>query len=197
MGLILFLPFSQSKWKLSTNFHQATSPFSLWHHQDFFFWHTDILRVVRGRAAITMFQLSCFKFSWLLDFKVLLLCSKLVSFLLLQAPSAEKLPLLYLVDSIVKNVGGEYLAVFAKNLITSFICVFEKVQFSLLLLSIVWNLSTQFAYFTSLVCVACYLHVISCTLLLCTCYHKVVLLIKFSTSYAYKNLENSFCLHKL
>ncbi|XP_075994020.1 pre-mRNA cleavage complex 2 protein Pcf11 isoform X2 [Genypterus blacodes] len=45
-----------------------------------------------------------------------------------KAPAAEKLPLLYLVDSIVKNVGGEYLAVFAKNLITSFICVFEKVE---------------------------------------------------------------------
>nr|XP_019968410.1 PREDICTED: pre-mRNA cleavage complex 2 protein Pcf11-like [Paralichthys olivaceus] len=45
-----------------------------------------------------------------------------------KAPAAEKLPVLYLVDSIVKNVGGEYLAVFAKNLITSFICVFEKVD---------------------------------------------------------------------
>ncbi|KAM6907162.1 LOW QUALITY PROTEIN: pre-mRNA cleavage complex 2 protein Pcf11 [Xenentodon cancila] len=45
-----------------------------------------------------------------------------------KAPSTEKLPVLYLVDSIVKNVGGEYLAVFAKNLITSFICVFEKVD---------------------------------------------------------------------
>lgn len=64
-----------------------------------------------------------------------------MSSLSLQAPSAEKLPVLYLVDSIVKNVGGEYLAVFAKNLITSFICVFEKVQFSLLL-SFVLNLST-------------------------------------------------------
>ncbi|CAJ1063639.1 pre-mRNA cleavage complex 2 protein Pcf11 isoform X2 [Xyrichtys novacula] len=52
----------------------------------------------------------------------------LSSSLLLQAPPAEKLPVLYLVDSIVKNVGGEYLAVFAKNLITSFICVFEKVD---------------------------------------------------------------------
>lgn len=45
-----------------------------------------------------------------------------------KAPSAEKLPVLYLVDSIVKNVGGEYLEVFAKNLVTSFICVFEKVD---------------------------------------------------------------------
>ncbi|XP_071362024.1 pre-mRNA cleavage complex 2 protein Pcf11 [Trachinotus anak] len=45
-----------------------------------------------------------------------------------KAPTTEKLPVLYLVDSIVKNVGGEYLAVFAKNLITSFICVFEKVD---------------------------------------------------------------------
>ncbi|XP_068600457.1 pre-mRNA cleavage complex 2 protein Pcf11 [Brachionichthys hirsutus] len=45
-----------------------------------------------------------------------------------KAPSTEKLPVLYLVDSIVKNVGGEYLAVFAKNLNTSFICVFEKVD---------------------------------------------------------------------
>ncbi|XP_028840358.1 pre-mRNA cleavage complex 2 protein Pcf11 isoform X2 [Denticeps clupeoides] len=45
-----------------------------------------------------------------------------------KAPPAEKLPVLYLVDSIVKNVGGEYLAVFAKNLVSSFICVFEKVD---------------------------------------------------------------------
>uniref|UniRef100_A0A8C7YPW5 Pre-mRNA cleavage complex 2 protein Pcf11 n=1 Tax=Oryzias sinensis TaxID=183150 RepID=A0A8C7YPW5_9TELE len=45
-----------------------------------------------------------------------------------KAPSSEKLPVLYLVDSIVKNVGGEYLAEFAKNLVTSFICVFEKVD---------------------------------------------------------------------
>ncbi|XP_062391907.1 pre-mRNA cleavage complex 2 protein Pcf11 isoform X2 [Sardina pilchardus] len=47
---------------------------------------------------------------------------------IVKAPAAEKLPVLYLVDSIVKNIGGEYLAVFAKNLVTSFICVFEKVE---------------------------------------------------------------------
>ncbi|KAK7925140.1 hypothetical protein WMY93_007450 [Mugilogobius chulae] len=45
-----------------------------------------------------------------------------------KAPPHEKLPVLYLVDSIVKNVGRDYLPVFAKNLITSFICVFEKVD---------------------------------------------------------------------
>ncbi|XP_031427499.1 pre-mRNA cleavage complex 2 protein Pcf11 isoform X2 [Clupea harengus] len=47
---------------------------------------------------------------------------------IVKAPTAEKLPVLYLVDSIVKNIGGEYLAVFAKNLVTTFICVFEKVD---------------------------------------------------------------------
>lgn len=91
--------------------------------------------MVRGRAVSPLSTVLCLIL--IVGFEPLLLCSKLVSFLLLQAPSAEKLPVLYLVDSIVKNVGGEYRAVFAKNLITSFICVFEKVQFSLLLLNIV------------------------------------------------------------
>uniref|UniRef100_G1PRY9 Pre-mRNA cleavage complex 2 protein Pcf11 n=1 Tax=Myotis lucifugus TaxID=59463 RepID=G1PRY9_MYOLU len=45
-----------------------------------------------------------------------------------KAPSSEKLPLLYLMDSIVKNVGREYLAAFTKNLVATFICVFEKVD---------------------------------------------------------------------
>lgn len=78
---------------------------------------------------------------------------------MLQAPATEKLPVLYLVDSIVKNVGGEYLAVFAKNLITSFICVFEKVQFSLLSFSFVKHLSpTVLAAHLPPVCpVACFM----------------------------------------
>ncbi|XP_048838570.1 pre-mRNA cleavage complex 2 protein Pcf11 [Brienomyrus brachyistius] len=45
-----------------------------------------------------------------------------------KAPAPEKLPVLYLVDSIVKNVRDEYLAVFAKNIVNSFILVFEKVD---------------------------------------------------------------------
>ncbi|XP_018105873.1 pre-mRNA cleavage complex 2 protein Pcf11 isoform X2 [Xenopus laevis] len=45
-----------------------------------------------------------------------------------KAAAAEKLPVLYLMDSIVKNVGRDYLAAFAKNLVTTFVCVFEKVD---------------------------------------------------------------------
>ncbi|XP_014389642.1 PREDICTED: LOW QUALITY PROTEIN: pre-mRNA cleavage complex 2 protein Pcf11-like [Myotis brandtii] len=45
-----------------------------------------------------------------------------------KAPSSEKLPVLYLMDSIVKNVGREYLTAFTKNLVATFICVFEKVD---------------------------------------------------------------------
>ncbi|XP_036115348.1 pre-mRNA cleavage complex 2 protein Pcf11 isoform X4 [Molossus molossus] len=43
-----------------------------------------------------------------------------------KAPSSEKLPVMYLMDSIVKNVGREYLTAFTKNLVATFICVFEK-----------------------------------------------------------------------
>ncbi|KAH0625230.1 hypothetical protein JD844_033535 [Phrynosoma platyrhinos] len=44
------------------------------------------------------------------------------------APSNEKLPVMYLMDSIVKNVGREYLAAFTKNLVATFVNVFEKVD---------------------------------------------------------------------
>ncbi|XP_074839592.1 pre-mRNA cleavage complex 2 protein Pcf11 [Carettochelys insculpta] len=45
-----------------------------------------------------------------------------------KAPPTEKLPVMYLMDSIVKNVGREYLTAFTKNLVATFICVFEKVD---------------------------------------------------------------------
>ncbi|KAG8453082.1 hypothetical protein GDO86_004771 [Hymenochirus boettgeri] len=45
-----------------------------------------------------------------------------------KAPTTEKLPVMYLMDSIVKNVGRDYLAAFSKNLVTTFINVFEKVD---------------------------------------------------------------------
>ncbi|NXX15554.1 PCF11 protein, partial [Podargus strigoides] len=45
-----------------------------------------------------------------------------------KAPASEKLPVMYLMDSIVKNVGSEYLTAFTKNLVATFFCVFEKVD---------------------------------------------------------------------
>ncbi|XP_065586016.1 pre-mRNA cleavage complex 2 protein Pcf11 isoform X1 [Cyrtonyx montezumae] len=45
-----------------------------------------------------------------------------------KAPASEKLPVMYLMDSIVKNVGREYLTAFTKNLVATFVCVFEKVD---------------------------------------------------------------------
>lgn len=44
------------------------------------------------------------------------------------APASEKLPVMYLMDSIIKNVGGDYLPAFSKNLPVIFPCVFEKVD---------------------------------------------------------------------
>ena len=45
-----------------------------------------------------------------------------------QVPQQTKLPSLYLLDSIVKNVGGEYLHLVAQVMEKSFTCVFEKVR---------------------------------------------------------------------
>ncbi|XP_066444255.1 pre-mRNA cleavage complex 2 protein Pcf11 [Eleutherodactylus coqui] len=45
-----------------------------------------------------------------------------------KASSTEKLPVMYLMDSIVKNVGRDYLAAFAKNIVSTFVNVFEKVD---------------------------------------------------------------------
>ncbi|XP_073517808.1 pre-mRNA cleavage complex 2 protein Pcf11 [Phyllobates terribilis] len=45
-----------------------------------------------------------------------------------KAPSTEKLPVMYLMDSIVKNVGRNYQTAFAKNIVSTFVNVFEKVD---------------------------------------------------------------------
>ncbi|XP_076041386.1 uncharacterized protein LOC143025504 isoform X2 [Oratosquilla oratoria] len=45
-----------------------------------------------------------------------------------QAPTNHKLPVLYLIDSIVKNVGGDYVRLFGQNLVHTFKGVFEKVD---------------------------------------------------------------------
>ncbi|XP_063287364.1 pre-mRNA cleavage complex 2 protein Pcf11 [Pelobates fuscus] len=45
-----------------------------------------------------------------------------------KAPTSEKLPVMYLMDSIVKNIGRDYPTAFAKNLVTTFVNVFEKVD---------------------------------------------------------------------
>ena len=39
----------------------------------------------------------------------------------------QKLPALYLMDSIMKNLGGEYLQLFSKNIVATFCLTFEKV----------------------------------------------------------------------
>jgi hypothetical protein len=40
----------------------------------------------------------------------------------------KKLPVLYLVDSIVKNIGGPYQQLFQRNIVTSFRHVYESVD---------------------------------------------------------------------
>lgn len=45
-----------------------------------------------------------------------------------QVRSDIKLPVLYLIDSIVKNVAGPYLTLFTHNIVNTFCNVFEKVN---------------------------------------------------------------------
>lgn len=45
-----------------------------------------------------------------------------------QVESKTKLPVLYLIDSIVKNVSRAYLSLFTKNIVNTFSTVFEKVD---------------------------------------------------------------------
>ncbi|XP_067842368.1 pre-mRNA cleavage complex 2 protein Pcf11 [Heptranchias perlo] len=53
---------------------------------------------------------------------------KLIEAQITKAPVSEKLPIMYLMDSIVKNVGGSYISLFAQNLMSTFASVFEKVD---------------------------------------------------------------------
>lgn len=45
----------------------------------------------------------------------------------MQVAPDRKLPLLYLLDSIVKNIGGVYLQLFSRNLVTTFRSAYENV----------------------------------------------------------------------
>jgi pre-mRNA cleavage complex 2 protein Pcf11 len=47
---------------------------------------------------------------------------------LARAPPNCKLPVLYLIDSIIKNVKRDYITLFAENIVTSFCRVFERVR---------------------------------------------------------------------
>lgn len=46
----------------------------------------------------------------------------------IQVSPEVKLPILYLIDSIVKNVGDKYKQLFAQNIVNMFCGVFEKVK---------------------------------------------------------------------
>jgi pre-mRNA cleavage complex 2 protein Pcf11 len=50
----------------------------------------------------------------------------------LQVPPEIKLPVLYLIDSIVKNVGKAYINLFTQNIVQCFTNTFEKVSPALL-----------------------------------------------------------------
>ncbi|KAK8723486.1 hypothetical protein OTU49_011736 [Cherax quadricarinatus] len=45
-----------------------------------------------------------------------------------EVSGAQKLPVMYLIDSIMKNVGQDYIKLFGHNIINTFSCVFEKVD---------------------------------------------------------------------
>lgn len=47
-------------------------------------------------------------------------------FVFLQVSPEQKLPVLYLLDSIMKNLGGEYLQLFSRNIVATFCHTFEK-----------------------------------------------------------------------
>ncbi|XP_019634316.1 PREDICTED: trichohyalin-like [Branchiostoma belcheri] len=53
---------------------------------------------------------------------------RLIEAQLNKATSSEKLPVMYLMDSIVKNVGGDYCTLFSQNIVSTFCNIFEQVD---------------------------------------------------------------------
>uniref|UniRef100_A0A8C4NF08 Pre-mRNA cleavage complex 2 protein Pcf11 n=1 Tax=Eptatretus burgeri TaxID=7764 RepID=A0A8C4NF08_EPTBU len=53
---------------------------------------------------------------------------KIIEAQIAKATTAEKLPILYLMDSIIKNVGKDYLSLFTQNIVSTFVITFEKVD---------------------------------------------------------------------
>lgn len=58
-----------------------------------------------------------------------------------QAPQNMKLPCLYLLDSIVKNLGGNYPILFENNLAETFVTVFQMVRIMAMNLSSISDVS--------------------------------------------------------
>uniref|UniRef100_UPI00358F5D9B pre-mRNA cleavage complex 2 protein Pcf11-like n=1 Tax=Myxine glutinosa TaxID=7769 RepID=UPI00358F5D9B len=54
---------------------------------------------------------------------------KIIEAQIAKATTTEKLPILYLMDSIIKNVGKDYLSLFTQNIVSTFVVTFEKVQY--------------------------------------------------------------------
>lgn len=50
--------------------------------------------------------------------------------LLFQSEPSIKLPSLYLIDSIVKNIGNPYVQLFTENIVRNFVLVFQEVRSS-------------------------------------------------------------------
>lgn len=53
-----------------------------------------------------------------------------INHLSFQVKPDSKLPILYLIDSILKNLGGKYIEYFEKSIVSVFVETFRKVNFA-------------------------------------------------------------------
>ena len=74
----------------------------------------------------TWWNMDIFVSSWVIT--ALSVCSYIE--IILQKQASNKLPIMYLLDSIVKNVGENYKPLFSKNIVSTFKHIFEKVRYS-------------------------------------------------------------------